>query len=148
MAGASFCGLLNMVMFADEIHFHLLRWCVVCVVFLGGIDCNRLCHYHFFKNLIGWITFVHSRGCVAFSGCFLCFGLVGMDFRQKCSIFRCRRKKRVGEFFMGGVGVMKVEFLLNFSIINEKISCVFPSVIGEFFLTLQSTNRGIGTFSH
>lgn len=49
---------------------------------------------------------------------------------------------------MGGVGVMKVEFLLNFSIINEKISCIFPWVIGEFFLTLQSTNRGIGTFSH
>lgn len=43
---------------------------------------------------------------------------------------------------------MKVEFLLNFSIINEKISCIFPSVIGEFFLTLQSTNRGIGTSSH
>lgn len=34
---------------------------------------------------------------------------------------------------------MKVEFLLNFYIINEKISCIFPSVIGEFFLTLQST---------
>ena len=25
--GASFCGLLNMVIFAAEIHFHLLRWC-------------------------------------------------------------------------------------------------------------------------
>ena len=81
-------------------------------------------------------------------GCFLCFGLVDMDFRQKCSIFWCWMNKRVGELFMGGVGVMKVEFLLNFSIINEKISCIFPSVIGEFFLTLQSTNRGIGTFSH
>lgn len=67
----------------------------------GGIDCNRLCHYHFFKNLIGWITFVHSRGCIAFSGCFLCFGLVGMDFRQKCSIFWCRMKKGWGSFSWG-----------------------------------------------
>lgn len=47
--------------------------------------------------------------------------------------------KKGGGVFHGGVGVMKVGFLLNFSIINEKISCIFPSVIGEFFLTLQST---------
>ena len=92
--------------------------------------------------------FCMMRGPNGGDGCFLCFGLVDMDFRQKCSIFLASDEKRVGEFFMGGVGVMKVEFLLNFYIINEKISCIFPSVIGEFFLTLQSTNRGIGTFSH
>ena len=34
-------------------------------------------------------------------GCFLCFGLVGMDFRQKCSIFRCRMKKGWGSFCWG-----------------------------------------------
>lgn len=71
-----------------------------------------------------------------------------VSYSPKVFRFSVLEEKRVGEFFMGGVGVMKVEFLLNFSIINEKISCIFPSVIGEFFLTLQSTNRGIGTFSH
>ena len=65
--------------------------------------------------------------------------LSGYGFSPKVFHFSVSDEKRVGEFFMGGVGVMKVGFLLNFSIINEKISCVFPSVIGEFFLTLQST---------
>ena len=83
--------------------------------------------------------FCMMRGPNGGDGCFLCFGLVDMDFRQKCSIFLRRMKKGWGSFSWGGVGVMKVEFLLNFYIINEKISCIFPSVIGEFFLTLQST---------
>lgn len=82
----------------------------------------------------GWVLFV--------------LRLSGYGFSPKVFHFLASDEKRVGEFFYGGVGVMKVEFLLNFSIINEKISCIFPSVIGEFFLTLQSTNRGIGTFSH
>ena len=34
-------------------------------------------------------------------GCFLCFGLVGMDFRQKCSIFLRRMKKGWGSFSWG-----------------------------------------------
>lgn len=38
-AWASFCGLLNMVICAVEIHFHLLGWWVVCVVF--GVHCKR-----------------------------------------------------------------------------------------------------------
>ena len=62
-----------------------------------------------------------------------------VSYSPKVFHFSVLEEKWVGEFFLGGVGVMKVEFLLNFSIINEKISCVFPSVIGEFFLTLQST---------
>ena len=74
----------------------------------------------------GWVLFV--------------LRLSGYGFSPKVFHFLASDEKRVGEFFMGGgVGVMKVEFLLNFSIINEKISCIFPSVIGEFFLTLQST---------
>ena len=43
--------------------------------------------------------FLHDEGAKwGFGGCFLCFGLVGMDFRQKCSIFRCWRKKGWGSF--------------------------------------------------
>ena len=46
--------------------------------------------------------FCMMRGPNGGDGCFLCFGLVDMDFRQKCSIFRCWMNKRVGELFMGG----------------------------------------------
>ena len=82
---------------------------------------------------------MHDEGAKwGFGGCFLCFGLVVMIFAKSVPFFGVVGKKG-GGVFHGGVGVMKVEFLLNFSIINEKISCIFPSVIGEFFLTLQST---------
>ena len=45
--------------------------------------------------------FCMMRGPNGGDGCFLCFGLVDMDFRQKCSIFFASDEKRVGEFFMG-----------------------------------------------
>ena len=83
--------------------------------------------------------FCMMRGLNGDLGALFVLWLSGYGFSPKVFHFSVSEEKRVGEFFMGGVGVMKVEFLLNFSIINEKISCVFPSVIGEFFLTLQST---------
>ena len=46
-AWASFCGLLNMVICAVEIHFHLLGWWVVCVVFWGSLTARDMGHFRF-----------------------------------------------------------------------------------------------------
>ena len=64
---ASFCGLLNMVIFAAERHFHLLRWWLVCIV--SGVHCEREIWVIFvFKNLIDChITFVQARGSIEFT---------------------------------------------------------------------------------
>ena len=45
--------------------------------------------------------FCMMRGPNGGDGCFLCFGLVDMDFRQKCSIFWRRMKKGWGSFSWG-----------------------------------------------
>ena len=92
--------------------------------------------------------FLHDEGAKWGGWVLFVLRLSGYGFSPKVFHFLASDEQKGGGVFHGGVGVMKVEFLLNFYIINEKISCIFPSVIGEFFLTLQSTNRGIGTFSH
>ncbi|MCI6335762.1 MAG: hypothetical protein MR795_08210, partial [Bacteroidales bacterium] len=47
------------------------------------------------------VIFLHDEGAKWGGGCFLCFGLVDMDFRQKCSIFWRRMKKGWGSFSWG-----------------------------------------------
>ena len=61
---------------------------------------QSLLNYHR-DNLYIIPFFCMMRGPNGGEGCFLCFGLVDMDFRQKCSIFWRRMKKGWGSFSWG-----------------------------------------------
>lgn len=94
-------GLLNMVTFDGEIHFHLLRWCVVCVVFLGGIDCNRIVSLSFFQEFDWLDNFCAFTRLRCFQWVLFVLWLSGYGFSPKVFLFSVLEEKWVGVFFMG-----------------------------------------------